>query len=207
LFSKTTETQGRIHRVLFDTGPEAKSIARNLAALQTPVEAIERIVLSHWHRDHSGGIIAALEQVTLARAKKQVEPGQSGEPAPVVVDLHPDRPIARGIAPPPSGKVICRLPEDPTHSDILAAGGVVETHAEGHLVAGDSVWVSGEIPRVTSFEAGLLGGARWREFHSAASEEVRGEWVPEVVSPCCNTSRAEIRGIDGHPPWSAGHHG
>ncbi|ELU37707.1 metallo-beta-lactamase superfamily protein [Rhizoctonia solani AG-1 IA] len=149
-----------IHRVLFDTGPEPKSITRNLAALQTPTESIERIILSHWHRDHSGGIVAALEQIALARAKKQDGSGDSSTDSPPVVDLHPDRPIARGIAPPPTGKVICRLPEDPTHSDVLAAGGVVETHLEGHLVAGNSVWVSGEIPRVTSFETGLLGGVR-----------------------------------------------
>ncbi|KAF8745716.1 Metallo-beta-lactamase superfamily, partial [Rhizoctonia solani] len=175
----TTEAGNGIHRVLFDTGPEPKSITRNLAALQTPTESIERIVLSHWHRDHSGGIVAALEQIALARAKKQDGSGDSSTDSPPVVDLHPDRPIARGIAPPPTGKVICRLPEDPTHSDVLAAGGVVETHLEGHLVAGNSVWVSGEIPRVTSFETGLLGGVRWREFHSTASDETRGEWVPE----------------------------
>ncbi|KEP46765.1 metallo-beta-lactamase superfamily protein [Rhizoctonia solani 123E] len=176
----TTEAGNEIHRVLFDTGPEPKSITRNLAALRTPVESIERIVLSHWHRDHSGGIIAALEQIALARAKKQAESSHSRTDSPsVVVDLHPDRPIARGIAPPPTGKVICRLPEDPTHSDVLSAGGVVETHAEGHLVAENSVWISGEIPRVTSFETGLLGAVRWREFHSTTSEETQGEWVPE----------------------------
>ncbi|EUC60370.1 metallo-beta-lactamase superfamily protein [Rhizoctonia solani AG-3 Rhs1AP] len=176
----TTEAGNEIHRVLFDTGPEPKSITRNLAALRTPVESIECIVLSHWHRDHSGGIIAALEQIALARAKKQAESSHSRTDSPsVVVDLHPDRPIARGIAPPPTGKVICRLPEDPTHSDVLSAGGVVETHAEGHLVAENSVWISGEIPRVTSFETGLLGAVRWREFHSTSSEETQGEWVPE----------------------------
>lgn len=177
--------------MLFDTGPEAKSIARNLSALQTPVESIERIVLSHWHRDHSGGIVAALEQIGIARATKldpessqaeTIVPSTVAPSTPTVVDLHPDRPIARGIAPPPTGKVICRLPEDPTHADILAAGGVVETHSEGHLVGGNAVWVSGEIPRLTSFETGLLGGARWREFRSANSEDVRGEWVPEEVS-------------------------
>ncbi|KAG9084633.1 hypothetical protein FRC06_003965 [Ceratobasidium sp. 370] len=141
----TTKARGETHRVLFDTGPEAKSITRNLSALQTPVESIERIVLSHWHRDHSGGIIATLEQIALARAKDQAQPSEEGsngatKPAPTVVDLHPDRPIARGIAPPPTGKVLCRLPEDPTHADILAAGGVVETHSEGHPVANNTVW-------------------------------------------------------------------
>ncbi|KAG9124812.1 hypothetical protein FRC07_010154 [Ceratobasidium sp. 392] len=179
----TTEARGETRRVLFDTGPEAKSITRNLSSLQTPVESIERIILSHWHRDHSGGIIATLEQIAHARAKNQEEEGvlngTTGKPAPTIVDLHPDRPIARGIAPPPTGKVLCRLPEDPTHADILAAGGVVETHSEGHPVANNTVWVSGEIPRVIAFETGLLGGVRWREFHSATSEDVTGDWVPE----------------------------
>ncbi|KAH7339866.1 beta-lactamase-like protein [Rhizoctonia solani] len=220
----TTEAGNEIHRVLFDTGPEPKSIARNLAALRTPVESIGRIVLSHWHRDHSGGIIAALEQIALARAKKRAESGHSDANSPsVVVDLHPDRPIARGIASPSTGKVICRLPEDPTHSDVLAAGGMVETHSEGHLVAGNSVWVSGEIPRVTSFETGLLGGVRWREFHSTASEETRSEWVPEedimderyvaidvlgkglvILSACshagiCNVIHAATTALPGRP--------
>lgn len=177
----TTEARGQAHRVLFDTGPEAKSITRNFSALQTPVESIERIVLSHWHRDHSGGIVAALEQIALARAKaaSAEASGVTPKATPTVVDLHPDRPIARGIAPPPTEKVICRLPEDPTHTDILAAGGVVETHSEGHAVANNTVWVSGEIPRLTAFETGLLGGARWREFHSTLSEDVKGDWAPE----------------------------
>lgn len=169
------------------------------------MESIERIVLSHWHRDHSGGIITALEQIALARVEKNDKSGNSNTALePVVVDLHPDRPIARGIATSTTGEITCRLPEDPTHSDILAAGGVVETRAEGHLVAGNTIWVSGEIPRVTSFETGLLGGARWREFHSTESEEVRGEWVPEVVSAA---NRAEVRNIDAVLSRSTGYHG
>lgn len=94
-----------------------------------------------------------------------------------VVDLHPSYPIARGIAPPQAGgKVICRLPADPMFEEIQAVGGVVETHDEGHTVAGGTVWVSGEIPRVTPFEEGLAGGVRWFEG--------RG-WVPEEVRRTC----------------------
>ncbi|TFK16373.1 hypothetical protein FA15DRAFT_698777 [Coprinopsis marcescibilis] len=37
--------------------------------------------------------------------------------------------------------------------------------------AGDSVYISGEIPRVTEFEAGLLSGVRWVE------EDGKGKWA------------------------------
>lgn len=95
-----------------------------------------------------------------------------------VVDVHPNRPTARGIAPPPSGKIICQLPRDPTFDDIEAHGGTVEKHREGHVVAGGTVWVSGEIPRVTSFEAGLIGGVRF----VSNEDGTGGSWTEELVS-------------------------
>ena len=93
------------------------------------------------------------------------------------VDVHPNRPTARGIAPPPSGKVICQLPRDPTFDEIDAHGGTVEMHREGHVVAGGTVWVSGEIPRVTPFETGLIGGVRFTPNEDATT----GSWSKELV--------------------------
>lgn len=148
------------------------------------MEEIDRVVLSHWHRDHSGGIIKFLELRRQTQAPKEV-----------VVDLHPDRPTARGIAPPPHGRVVIRLPHDPTFEDIEAAGGRVELHAEGHLVQDRTVFVSGEIPRVVPHEQGLLGGsrwiegqeledARWKKLESLIGAEkphVKGRWIAEPV--------------------------
>ena len=101
-----------------------------------------------------------------------------GTISPCIVDLHPDRPIARGIA--PLGKLIGQLNPDPTFEAIENLGAVVETHAEGHAVAGDTVYVSGEIPRITPFEGGLLGAVRWK----GDVKTKQGEWVPEEVSYC-----------------------
>ncbi|KAI0689972.1 beta-lactamase-like protein [Cytidiella melzeri] len=149
---------------LFDTGPDSKTITRNLSALQVPTEQIDRVILSHWHADHSGGILAFL------RARNKAVSALSPEVSePCVFDLHPDRPIARGIA--PNGKIACRLPDDPTFEQIEALGGVVEKHAEGHFVADGTVYVSGEIPRVTEFEQGLLGAVRWKEGENWVAEE------------------------------------
>lgn len=133
--------------------------------MQTPIDKIERIILSHWHSDHSGGLLSFLK----LRAQSDVQSET------VIIDLHPDRPIARGIAPAPHDKVICRLPADPTFDQIEAAGGKVDLHAEGHVVGDGTVWVSGEIPRVTPFEGGLPGGVRWVDGAG------KGSWVKEEV--------------------------
>ncbi|KAF9066165.1 beta-lactamase-like protein [Rhodocollybia butyracea] len=137
--------------ILFDTGPDNTSLVRNIKAMHVPLQNIERVVISHWHADHSGGLLSFLK----LRSQHSAES--------CVVDTHPDRPYARGIAPGPLyDKIIARLPPDPTFEEIEAAGGVVEKHDKGHFVAGDMVYVSGEIPRVTSFEqAGLLGAKRF----------------------------------------------
>ena len=147
--------------------------------MQIPVEKIERIVTSHWHSDHTGGLLSFLD---LRRSRTSIE-SVVPTASPIVVDLHPDRPVARGIASRPTyDKVLCALPFDPTFQAIESAGGVVEKHAEGHAVAGGAVWVSGEIPRVTEFETGILGGLRWTQKSTEESPKPDGEWVSDGVN-------------------------
>ncbi|KAI0029437.1 beta-lactamase-like protein [Vararia minispora EC-137] len=152
---------GVLHRTLFDAGPDSRSITRNLVALAVDPASVSRAVLSHWHSDHSGGLLSFLRARSFSSAAAA---------PPCVVDVHPDRPLARGIKPPQLGRVLCRLPADPTLDELTQAGATVEMHAAPHGVAGGTVWVSGEIPRVTPFEEGLIGGVRWRE---------GGGWVDE----------------------------
>ncbi|KAI0312977.1 beta-lactamase-like protein [Amylostereum chailletii] len=159
---ETEDASGVPHFTLFDTGPDSRSLPRNLAALAIDSHAISRVVLSHWHADHTGGLLAFLRLRSAS---------------PCVVDAHPSRPIARGIAPPPGNKVSARLPADPTFEQMEQAGAVVERHDEGHAVAGGTVWVSGEIERTTSWEEGLLGGMRW--VVAPGEKEENGSWTPE----------------------------
>ncbi|KAI9569745.1 beta-lactamase-like protein [Boletus coccyginus] len=160
-FSALIETQvdgQNKHLVLFDTGPDSKSIVRNVLAMQAPVDDVETVILSHWHSDHSGGMLSFLGM-------------RSASARACIVDLHPDRPEARGIAVPPTFEtVICRLPDDPTFEQIENAGGTVRTSRDAHTVAEGTIYVSGEIPRVTPYEGGLLGGVRFRK---------EGGWVSE----------------------------
>lgn len=132
-------------------------------------------MLSHWHRDHSGGILEVL------RTAKPTKP--------ITVDLHPSRPIARGIALPPDyKKVLARLPDDPTFEEIENLGGRVDLRDDPHTVGGGTVFVSGEIPRVIDWEEGLFGGVTWVATSENDGREAVGEvlgdfkWVAEPVS-------------------------
>ena len=48
---QTTEIEGRRYHILMDGGPESKSIERNVNAMKVSLNALDAIVLSHWHRD------------------------------------------------------------------------------------------------------------------------------------------------------------
>ncbi|KAF9529429.1 beta-lactamase-like protein [Crepidotus variabilis] len=167
LIETSVEGEKASHLTLFDTGPDSQSLVRNIKAMQVPVERITRVITSHWHSDHTGGLLSFL-----ALRSSIIE--STRQRAACIVDVHPDRPIARGIAPPPFDKVICAIPRDPTFEEIKNSGGDLEEGSVGHSVAGDTIWVSGEIPRKTDYEVGLLGGVRW-----VVKDSGSGSWVTE----------------------------
>jgi metal-dependent hydrolase (beta-lactamase superfamily II) len=53
----------------FDSGPDSKSIIRNIKALNLDekVRQTEEFVLSHWHADHSGGLLGKATLSDFAR--------------------------------------------------------------------------------------------------------------------------------------------
>lgn len=140
--------------ILFDAGPEGRAFALNAKRLRAELGAIETIHLSHWHRDHSGGIETALMMIGEARAK-ELEAKRSH---PVTVDLHPNRPELRGVHVP--GMEPVALSPDPTFEDIEQAGGQVVKNDQPHTVLDGMFAVSGAIPRLTEYEKGIKFGAR-----------------------------------------------
>jgi 7,8-dihydropterin-6-yl-methyl-4-(beta-D-ribofuranosyl)aminobenzene 5'-phosphate synthase len=134
------------HTMLFDTGPYGDVWLDNADRLGVDLASIERVFLSHWHWDHSGGFPAVIEAITSAR---------EGAAGPVVVDVHPDRPDQRGIQSP--GGTFVMLPEEPSLEALTAAGADVEQHADDHPLADGFFLGSGAIERVTGYEAGLVG--------------------------------------------------
>lgn len=148
---------GKQHTILFDTGPEESAWERNAKRLNLDPGRIETIHLSHWHRDHSGGMLKVLQMLNEARKNGSAMNDTRKEP--VVVDLHPARPAFRGIHPP--GKSILSYEADPSFEEIEALGAKVSKNKQAHTVLDRMFLVSGEIPRVTDYEKGLKAGVRF----------------------------------------------
>ena len=172
------------HSLLMDVGPDADVWLTNAERLDIDLTSIDTVVLSHWHWDHSGGMPGVLAAVSDARHR-------AGVTAPVVADVHPDRPDQRGVLA-ASGAFLMLSPE-PTLEALEQAGARVERHDEAHPLAGGCFLVSGAIARVTSYETGLDGHHSFRGGAAMAdplimdermvTAEVRGRGV-SVFSAC-----------------------
>lgn len=179
--------------MLFDAGPEGQAWERNAGRLACDLASVERIQLSHWHRDHSGqflipsiprlsmiliprtgGMLKAVEMITSSKMKNSMSF------KPVIVDLHPSRPEYRGIN---FGEISVSLQADPSFSEIEASGGSVEKNEKVHTVLDDMFLISGEIPRVTAYEKGVTGGIR---YDSASGNWTKDEEIKDERFLMCN---------------------
>lgn len=138
----TATLNGRRRTLLFDAGPAAATFQRNTEILGVDFAAIESVVLSHGHWDHAGGLVAAVEAIARSRGRERftcyVHPG-----------MFRQRATKR-----PDGQLYVNEPV-PDPERLGAAGARVVSTREPQSVADGAFYVSGEIPRVTSYEAGV----------------------------------------------------
>ncbi|KAF2121881.1 metallo-beta-lactamase superfamily protein [Lophiotrema nucula] len=139
---------GASQALLFDTAPTESIFEANTRRLQPSLKDVKHIHLSHWHRDHSGGMLSAVRMIQDAKGSSL---------PPVTVDLHPARPDYRGFVTPLG---VVSLEADPSFQEIEDVGGKVVKTNEAHEVLDSHFLVSGEIPRVTVYEDGIRGGLR-----------------------------------------------
>jgi 7,8-dihydropterin-6-yl-methyl-4-(beta-D-ribofuranosyl)aminobenzene 5'-phosphate synthase len=149
----TGRHQGHERTVLFDVGPYGDIWLANAQRLGIDLSDIESVFLSHWHWDHSGGLIDVVTAIAAARL-------DVGRPPPQI-DVHPHRPDRRGVQL-PDGRVML-LPIDPTIDELEAAGAIVTAFDTDHPVADGFFHGSGEIARNTPFETGLAGHLTMRD--------------------------------------------
>jgi 7,8-dihydropterin-6-yl-methyl-4-(beta-D-ribofuranosyl)aminobenzene 5'-phosphate synthase len=156
---------GKTVSVLFDAGISSYGVVENAKRMGLELSEVEYIVLSHGHYDHFGGLVSALKTINKANL-------------PLIV--HEDMFRPRGTA--NSDGTVRIYPEFPTKEQLSSAQ-LISTK-QPHLIANDTILVTGEIPRVTSFEKGFLQ-------HSAL---INGTWQPD---PLILDDRAVVLNVTG----------
>jgi 7,8-dihydropterin-6-yl-methyl-4-(beta-D-ribofuranosyl)aminobenzene 5'-phosphate synthase len=156
----TAREAGIQHTIMFDAGPENYTLERNAPRLGVDFSAIEGIVLSHGHWDHAGGLPAA---VRLAVASN------GGRAVPVFVHPEMFRQRALTLA---SGAVL-PIKAIPSPKTLEELGATISSSTEPQTLLDEFFWLSGEIPRVTSYEKGFPG-------HLRRSEE-GSKWEPDPL--------------------------
>jgi len=138
------------HTVLFDTGPEEYSFERNATRLGADLGSVESIILSHGHWDHAGAMLLALGMIRNRNGGRKIP-----------YYAHPGMFHSRAVRM-PNG--VLRLMEDiPSVEDLTAFGAEVIVTTEPQVMHDSMFFVSGEIPRVTSYERGFPGQVRLME--------------------------------------------
>jgi 7,8-dihydropterin-6-yl-methyl-4-(beta-D-ribofuranosyl)aminobenzene 5'-phosphate synthase len=131
-----------IQILLFDAGPEAYTVARNGERLRTPFGEVGAILLSHGHWDHGGGIPEALRLILSLNGRK-----------PVPCHFNEGMFATRGVRL-PNGLVI-PFENIMKPDDLERRGAAVVNSSDARAIMDQMFYVSGEIPRVTSYERGF----------------------------------------------------
>ena len=130
---------GKSQAILFDTGTSPTGVIQNAKLMGVRLGEAQAIVLSHGHPDHSMGLVETLKAIPPKRR---------------TVVLHPDAFRAR-YRRLPTGEMV-QLPgvSEPALRRLKAQ--VINTK-EPTLLASNRVLVTGEVPRLTSYEKGFPG--------------------------------------------------
>lgn len=146
---EVTSARGAHHRLLFDTGVSPDGMVENMRRLDVPADEIEIVVCSHGHFDHTGGLDG------LARAL--------GGRVHLPMVIHPEFWSRRRLALP--GREPWEIPT-PSRSALAGAGFEVYEREHPSFLFDRSVLITGEVPRTTEFEVGMiphqaLRGGQW----------------------------------------------
>lgn len=123
---------------LFDTG-RGKTVIHNALIFKKDLTAINKIVLSHGHSDHTGG----LADVLRIQGKKKID-----------VYAHPHV-FAYKYREKDGKETYGGIPFTQGHLERMGARFIIN---EGYLEIEDGVFLTGEVPRKTPFEGGDLPG-------------------------------------------------
>jgi 7,8-dihydropterin-6-yl-methyl-4-(beta-D-ribofuranosyl)aminobenzene 5'-phosphate synthase len=133
----TVDVGNHRHTLLFDAGP----FLRNCRNLGVSLADVEAIAISHGHWDHMGALLDALDHMTRHHKGRQVP-----------CHVNPGMFLERG-ATLTTGQ-IAPFQRVPLPGELAAHGAQVINRREPRLLLDACFYLSGEIPRVSSFEKG-----------------------------------------------------
>ncbi len=149
---------GAQHAALFDAGPEASVFERNATLLGADLAGVEAAILSHGHFDHAGGLPAALRLIRKAGGRTVTTHVNPGMFAPRAYRF-------------PDGRLL-PLQDVPAPERLAEAGGAVINSEGWRTLLEGTLFLSGEIPRLTRYEQGLPHQVR---------RAADGAWVPDPL--------------------------
>lgn len=136
----TGTANGKRHKMLFDAGPEGYIFLRNAKNLGVDLTDVEEVGISHGHWDHMGALLPALDEITQSSARR------------VVLHVNPDMFLERGAL--LSNGEVVPFQLVPSVEELTAHGANVVNDLSERTILDDFFYISGEIPRVSSFEKG-----------------------------------------------------
>jgi len=136
----TASVDDRSYKLLFDAGPEGPLFLRNCQNLGVSLADVGAIAVSHGHWDHMGALLETLDH--LSRHSRHEVP----------CHVNPGMFLERG-ARLTTGEV-APFQRVPSLEALAAHGAQVVNHGDPRLLLDDCFYLSGEIPRVSSFEKG-----------------------------------------------------
>ncbi|EFK06647.1 metallo-beta-lactamase domain protein [delta proteobacterium NaphS2] len=132
------KSQGTSHSILFDTGYSPVGVLHNLKILNIDLQEVEALILSHGHMDHTGSLYPILEHLH--------------RNLPLVV--HPEAFLSSRYIDAGEGKKLF-FPRTLNRRKLESLGAeILESRAPVSL-CDDSLLVTGQVERTTSFEKGF----------------------------------------------------
>ena len=129
------------YKLLFDAGPEGALFLRNCQNLGVGLGDVGAIAVSHGHWDHMGALLDALDHITRHNTGREVP-----------CHVNPGMFLERGAQ--LSNGQIAPFEPVPTPEALVRHGAQVINREEGRFLLEDCFYLSGEIPRQSSFEKG-----------------------------------------------------
>jgi 7,8-dihydropterin-6-yl-methyl-4-(beta-D-ribofuranosyl)aminobenzene 5'-phosphate synthase len=176
-FAALIEADG--HTVLFDTGERPNTVLKNAEELGIDLSAVDTVILSHNHFDHTGGLVTLRRELKAqnASAMARTHVGE-GIFLPRTLD-----PAALKKMPPIPKELIVAATE--VRDQYEALGGNFTVHEKPHELH-PGMWITGPIPRVHP-------EMNWTPFMKIQQgEQLIEDTIPEDQALVLNTSQGLV---------------